>query len=134
MSLPTTLGAYRECEDIFERAVADPKGVRVQVGSQEGAINLRSRLHYFRKLDRDANAKTYPTDHPQHGQSLYDDFVVQMYPDEDRDAGRWWLYIQPRSSKILAIEPLSETDDLIEVAPLDGEAHEIHQIEDQSNG
>lgn len=132
MSLPTTLGAYRECEDLFEKAAADPKGVRAQVASQEAAINLRSRLHYFRKLDREANEKTYPADHPAHGQSIYDDFVVQMYPDEDRAGGKWWLYIQPRSSKILAIESLSE--DGVEPTTIDGEGHEVHQIEDHTNG
>ena len=127
MSLPTTLGAYRECEDIFQKALAAPKGVRVQVDSREGAVNLRTRLHYYRTLDRDANARTYPPDHPNHGQSLYDDFVVQIYPDEDGD--RYWLYVQPRSAKILVIETI-EADD----TPIDTTAEEIHLLEDQSNG
>jgi len=131
MSLPTTLGAYKECEAIFERAAADSGGARVQVESYGAAVGLRTRLHYFRKLDREANAKTYPADHPQHGQSIYDDFSVAIYPDEGRE--HYWLYIEPRSKKILAIEGLSETPPLIADNPTDTEAHEVHQIEDHSH-
>ena len=131
MSLPTTLGAYRDCEEIFQRAAADRSGARVQVESYNAAVVLRTRLHYFRKLDRAANAETYPTGHPLHGMSAYDDFFVSMYPDEDRE--HFWLYIEPRSKKILAIEGLSDTPPLLEENPLDVESHEVHQIEDHSH-
>jgi hypothetical protein len=132
MSLPTTLGAYRECQEVFENAARDSAGARVQVADYNAAVGLRTRLHYFRKLDRAANAQTYPADHPQHGQSIYDDFSVSIYPDEDRV--RYWLYIEPRSKKILAIEGLSETPPLIADNITDGEASETFQIEDQSRG
>lgn len=131
MSLPTTLGAYKECETAFERAAADPAGARLQVADYNAAVGLRTRLHYFRKLDRAANAQMYPSGHPQHGQSIYDDFSVSIYPDEDGE--RYWLYIEPRSKKILAIEGLSETPPLL-AEPLDTDASETLQIEDQSNG
>ncbi len=131
MSLPTTLGAYRDCEEIFQRAAADRSGARVQVADYNAAVVLRTRLHYFRKLDRAANAEVYPPGHPQHGQSIYDDYFVSMYPDED-DNG-YWLYIEPRSKKILTIEGLSETPPLLDNVT-DVEAHEIHQIEDHSDG
>lgn len=131
MSLPTTLGAYKECQDIFERASLDSAGARVQVESYAAAVGLRTRLHYFRKLDRAANKETYPHGHPQHGQSIYDDYSVSILPDEDRE--HYWLYIEPRSKKILAIEGLSE-EGTSPIAAVDGEATEVHQIEDHTNG
>jgi hypothetical protein len=125
MSLPTTLGAYRDCADLFLRATFDPKGVRACLSTYEACFSKRQRMHYFRGLDRSANAKTYPSDHPLHGTSAYDDYILQIIKDED---GMWWLYITPRSGQVLHIEGLSEVPDLIEV-----EGQEVHMIEDQSD-
>lgn len=105
MSLPNSLRAYEDCEDLFRRALDDPKGARACVGSHEAAINLRTRMHYFRTLDRRANSETYASDHPSHGTSIYDPLVVQLRKDADDE---WWLYIEPRGARILAIEGLSE--------------------------
>ena len=88
MSLPTSLRSYIDCQKVFEAAVADPKGARVCLGTYDACINMRSRMHYFRKLDRNANADTYPEGHPMHGVSAYDDFVIQIRPDT---AGEFWL-------------------------------------------
>ena len=111
MSLPTHIGAYDDCRDIFERATLDPKGARAKAGTYEAAIGLRTRLHYYRTLDRRANADIYDLGHPMHGRSLYDSFLVELIPDEDNN---WWAYITPRKDKILALEGLSEVGDLIE--------------------
>lgn len=130
MSQINSLKAYTDCQTLFEAALADPKGARAKLGTQDACINMRTRMHYFRKLDREANKRTYPVNDPMHGTSVYDPYIVQMFKDEDGD---WWMYVSPRS-KILQIEGLSEVPDLIDANVLDGEAHEIHQIEDQSNG
>lgn len=126
MSMPTSLRAYRDCEELYARAAADPKGARACLGTYESAVQMRTRMHYFRKLDREANLTIYPTGHPMHGESTYDEFVVQIIRDEDDE---FWLYITPRSARILAIEGLSEVGELIEA-----EGEEVHQIEDHSNG
>jgi hypothetical protein len=126
MSLPTSLRAYTDCQDLYEKATLDKLGVRVCLGTYEACINMRSRMHYFRKLDRDANAETYPSGHPMHGVSPFDDFVIQIKSDTNDE---FWLYIQNRNAKILAVEGLSTIDD----SPvLDGTGEEIHLIEDQS--
>jgi hypothetical protein len=114
MSLPTHIGAYDDCRDIFERATLDPKGARAKAGTHEAATSLRTRLHYFRTLDRRANAGVYASDHPMHGRSLYDGFMVELIRDEDSD---WWAYVTPRRDKILALEGLSEVGDLLEESP-----------------
>jgi hypothetical protein len=87
MSLPTHIGAYDDCRDIFERATLDPKGARAKAGTREAAVALRTRLHYFRTLDRQANADIYDAGHPMHGRSLYDGFLVELIRDEDGDCG-----------------------------------------------
>jgi hypothetical protein len=127
MSLSNSLGAYRDCAAYFDRACADPKGIRLCGGTHAVCFSLRQRMHHFRNLDRRANAATYPDGHPMHNASAYDDYVLQIFRDDD-DPPRWWLYISPRSAQILAIESLSEVGELIDV-----EGTEVHLIEDQSD-
>lgn len=129
MTLPTSLRAYPDCEALWDAALADPSGARGCSGSYESAINMRSRMHYYRNLLRKQNRDLFPEGHPQHGTSVYDHLFVQIFPDED---GQYWLYVQPRDGKLLAIEGLSDTPPLIETTPTDTTAHEVHQIEDHS--
>lgn len=132
MSQINSLRAYDDCLKAFEAALADPKGARVLCGTYEAAMNMRTRMHYFRNLDRKANGSTYPVDHPQHGTSVYDPYVVRNpIPDED---GAWWLYIEPRASGDMVIEGLSDTPALLDANITDSEAHEVHLIEDKTNG
>ncbi len=126
MSLPTALRAYDECRDLFDRALDDPKGARACLGTYDACFALRTRMHYFRRLDAKANASAYEQGHPMHGTSVYDTLQVRILSDED---GKFWLYIEPRSGGILAIEGLSEVGDLIEV-----EGEEVQMIEDKTNG
>ena len=130
MSQINSLRAYDDCLRVFDSALADLKGARVLCGTYEAAMNMRTRMHYFRNLDRKANAGTYPEGHALHGTSVYDPYVVRNpIPDED---GAWWLYIEPRSSADMVIEGLSDTPDLLDSNIGDTDAHEVHLIEDQS--
>lgn len=131
MSQINSLRAYTDCQKLFDSALADPKGARALIGTYEQCVNMRTRMHYFRHLDREANAKTYPADHPQHGTSIYDPYVVRLIPDEDSE---WWVYVQPRAPDSMVIEGLSDVGELIEPNPTDTEAHEVHQIEDKTHG
>ena len=129
MSQINSLRAYDDCRALFDRALADPKGARALIGEHSACINMRTRMHYFRKLDREANAVVYPAGHEMHGTSIYDPLVVQIIPDVD---GKFWLYVQPRSAD-LYIEGLSELDSpLLDANVMDVDAHEVHMIEDQS--
>lgn len=124
MSLPNSLRAYSDCKDLYDAALADPKGCRACLGTYESCMSMRTRMHYYRNLDRKANAETYERGHPMHGVSVYDDFVIRILKDED---SAFWLYIQPNSAKILYIEGLSDVPDLIDVEPT-----ETKMLEDQS--
>ena len=110
MSQINSLRAYTDCKELFDAAMADPKGARAQVGDQGAAMNMRTRLHYFRRLDREANEKIYPVDNPMHGTSIYDTFVVRMYMDTE---DQWWIYVEPRGTG-LVIEGLSDTPEVME--------------------
>ena len=125
MSLPTSLGSYLDCRALYDAATADPKGARACLGTYEACVNMRTRMHYFRVLDRRANEAIYPKDSPQWGTSVYDDYVIQLTEDT---AGEWWMYIRPRSAKVLEVQGLSE----VEAIEVDGD--EVHLIEDRSNG
>lgn len=129
MSLPSSISAYRVEQDAFDTAGTGDKGARFKLGTYEACVGFRQRLHYFRTLDRKYQAELYPLGHPSHGVSSYDEFEVTIIPDEDSE---WWVYIQKRSGKILAVE-LIDNDHSLLAAPADGEAHEIHQIEDHSD-
>jgi hypothetical protein len=127
MTMPTSLRAYSDCEALYEQAQADPKGCRAQFATEASAIHMRTRMHQFRKLDRDYNATLHPPDDPRHGTSAYDDYECRIFKDED--GVLWWLYVEPRSARVLVVEGLSDVGGFIEgsVVP------EQQQLEDKSN-
>lgn len=120
MSLPTSIASYRDCQSLYEKAAKDHEGIRAKLGTYEACIQMRTRMHYYRVLDRKANAETYPDGHPMHGVSAYDDFVIQIAKDEDGD---FWLYVTARSAKIITIESLHTGDEII-----DGEGEEVFAL------
>jgi hypothetical protein len=126
MSLPTSLRAYEDCKNLYDAAAADPKGARACLGTYESCVQMRTRMHYFRSLDRRANEDIYPKGHQMWGVSAYDDYFIQIQQDQDR---MFWLYIQPRSARVLYVEGLSEVGDLIDV-----DSEEVHMIEDKTGG
>ena len=98
--------AYADCLDLFDRALADPVGVRVPLESEGEGRHLNQRMNYFRVLDRERMAGVYsdPAD-PRHGISPYDDLRVSMPRKVD---GKWYLYIQPRSKNLIKAESLGD--------------------------
>jgi hypothetical protein len=124
MSVPTSLASYRDCQSLYEKAAKDPAGIRAKLGTYDSCVHMRTRMHYFRKLDRDANAATYPVGHHMHGVSPYDDFVIQINRDEDDE---FWLYVTARSAKILTIESLHTGEEI------EAEAIEVFAIAAPTN-
>lgn len=128
MSQINSLLAYGDCQRLFEAALADPKGARALIGTYEQCMNMRTRMHYFRNLDRKANHATYPEGHMLHGTSRFDPLVVRD-PVRDED-NRWWIYVEPRGSAEMIIEGLSDGG----LEFIDSEGAEVKFIEDKSNG
>jgi hypothetical protein len=92
MSTSTSKSAYADCFDLFDRALAAPRGIRNRCEDDGVAYQLRGRLHTARKLSRLEAFEIYEADDPLYGQSPYDHLVVKIKEAE----GGWWVYIEPR--------------------------------------
>lgn len=79
MGSPTkSLLAYSDCGAIFGRALDSKKGVLIECESHGAAVNLRTRLNTYRKLDRKYSMRMYQPDDPKYGHSDFDVFVVRI--------------------------------------------------------
>lgn len=96
--------AFSDVEELFERALAAPNGIKIAQSSRSAAVVLRSRFNYYRKLNRKANADTYPRDHTLHGASAYDTLVLRIPPAGAPD--EHVLYIEPRRAGSFMVEDL----------------------------
>ena len=94
MTYSTSRSAYEDCFDIFDRALASPKGIRVDGKGRGPAHHLAGRLQYARILSRAESREVNEPSAPGYGVSPYDSLIVRMPREED---GRWWVYIEPRA-------------------------------------
>lgn len=108
MSLSTQLPAYTDCEELFDRAIADEKGIRVCYQTENQAKLAQMRLHQFRKLLREQSKRLFDKGDPRWGMSEYDKLVVRS-PQVDTD-GEWWIYIEHIGLAAAAVENLSELE------------------------
>lgn len=108
MSLPTSRLAFVDCIEVFDRALEDPKGIRVRQKDSDAAWHYRMRMHQARKLIQNDNRQTYEEDHPMFGRSIYDTLAIRIRKVDDI----FYLYIAPYATPT-EIEPLSEIEDEI---------------------
>lgn len=113
MSLSNSRLAYNDCFDLLDRALDDPRGIRVELADENSAVYLRMRIHHARSIDRADNEKTYEPDHPLHGRSPYDILVCRI----DSASDPVWLYLDKQKVEIGRIEPIPEGT-LIEHRPM----------------
>lgn len=105
--------AYQDCYDLLDRALENPRGIRVLMDGNINPSYMRARLHNARQVDRDDNAKTYPPEHVLFGRSTYDQLVIRI-----REAdGKTWLYIERFLTNYLHIEELDNEVETVEVEP-----------------
>lgn len=81
MTMPKSIDAYKECDDIFERALNSPKGFFVIFADERSAIQFRIKMNVYRDKLRKKNRGIYPEDHPQHGTSPYDAYKIAIDPE-----------------------------------------------------
>lgn len=91
--------AFNDLEDIFERALASENGITITCRDHAEAMGLRTRLHYYRKRNKDLNRETYPPEHPLHNASVWDRLVCHNPTDNV-------LRITKRQTDHLIIEPI----------------------------
>lgn len=104
MPLPSSPLAYSDCYQLFDAAMADPKGARVFKGTEQAAAHFRLRCNYARVVNREENLKTYEKGHPLHGRSEYDQVILTLKQDEE---DQWWVYAERVQDIQSDIEPLS---------------------------
>lgn len=95
MSASTSHASYDDCFQTFDEAMEQPNGIRVEVPTENEGMQLFTRLHFARSMDRDNNKKIYEGQpgHKLFGTSVYDPLVVRKPKFVDE---RWWVYIEPR--------------------------------------
>ncbi len=113
MALPLDRKAYADCYEIFDRALASKKGVRVFRDTIEATTYLRNRLNKARALDKELNRRVYQPDHPLHGSSEYYKVSVRLSFVEEK--GRWACELTKNDFTEADIE---------EIEPWGEEAHE----------
>jgi len=100
--------AYDDARELFEKALdrigEGGNGIRVRLDNRSAAVRLRHRMNKFRTQDRDANARIYPEDDPQHGSSVYDKLQLRIPPAGSPDETT--LIIEKRSSEAYTVEDL----------------------------
>jgi hypothetical protein len=107
MPIPTNRMSYKDIYEVYEKALEDPKGIRLAFDTTGDARNYQMRMHNARAIDRRENAKTYPLGDPMHGQSTYDVLQVRIRHGED---GSTFLYVEPKDKGAPEIESLSEIE------------------------
>ena len=93
MTVPVSIAAYDREEELFDKALKSPHGVRAHVASYGDGVQLRTRLNYLRKLLRERSMEQYPPDSPDYNISGYDTLVVRE-PTQEGD--KWWVKIESR--------------------------------------
>lgn len=110
MPIATNRMSYTDCYEMFEKAMADPKGIRLFFPNRKEARHYQMRLHNSRAVDRRENKLLHPDPgHKLHGQSAYDVYSIRMREGED---GSWFVYIEPKNKFINEdiVESLSDVE------------------------
>jgi len=105
MSLSNSRLAYTDCYELLDKALDEPRGIRVEVPDLNAATYLRMRIQHARAINRAENEKTFPDPaDPLHGRSVYDIFVVRI-----EDAGdHAWVYLDKQKVELGKVESIPE--------------------------
>lgn len=98
--------AYSDCFDLMDKAIADPKGIKIKFSANEDAWHFRIRLHTARKIDRIDNMEVYEKGHPMHGRSVYDQLTMRIRKSGDNA----WLRLERIDTREFEIESLTEPE------------------------
>lgn len=97
--------SYGDCYDLMNKALADPKGIKVKFESYGDALHFRLRLHTARRIDRKDNLEVYPEGNVMHGKSAYDSLIMRIRTLAD---GTSWLRMEKVEAVKFHVESLSE--------------------------
>lgn len=115
--------SYSDCYDAMERALEDPKGIRLKVNRVQDAYHLRMRLNQARAINRRENRRTYDPEHHLFGRSIYDRLMFKIKERTARDGSpQVYVYLE----RIGDLKP-ELVEALSEVEP-DGEELELQDV------
>lgn len=92
--------SFKLQKETLERALESENGVRATFRTRSEAVNFRHRCYLYRAFDREWNASLYPSDHPMHGLSMFDDLLIVFAKDDP-----CVLLFQKRTVTVHLIEP-----------------------------
>jgi hypothetical protein len=110
MSLSTSLLAYQDIIEAFQKALEDPKGIRLPFDYKSDAERWRTRAHMARKLDRSDNKQLHKPGDPLYAKSAYDILMISI---KEGDDGTWFAYLEPynKFTPLAEAESLSDLED-----------------------
>lgn len=95
MPFSDQIAAYPDVADLFDKALASDKGVKVTFNDDNEATINAGRMNHYRSRLRRENARVYPADHPMHGKTPYEALMVKRRGNiviiEKLDVGRFNL-------------------------------------------
>ena len=91
----------------MDKAIEDPMGARVPMGTQDRATFFRMRCHTARQINRKDSKEIYPVGDVRYGISPYDSLTFRLKEDE---SGEWWVYAEKSLLEPGSIESLSELE------------------------
>lgn len=104
MSLPDRIGAFSDCIDYFEKALASSRGIRVEFADWGDATHFVMRMNQARKLERQDARRMFTHDDPRWGKSAFDCLMVRRPKAGHED--NWWVYIDRAESAVASVEEL----------------------------
>lgn len=113
MTTSTNLDAYTDCIELFDRAIASTKGIRLPFTDSGRARHLIVRLNTTRSLIRNKNRQIYAPEDPLYAATPYDTLTVRQPRKID---STWWVYIEPRMAEYGEIEVLGDEEDEAQAA------------------
>lgn len=78
MAFSNSVFSYEDIRQLFDKALASERGLRIKLNKTGAAHNLRQRMSYYRQLDRRENKKIYQPDNPLWGRSQYDVLILKI--------------------------------------------------------
>lgn len=99
MSISQNINSYSDCEEAFNAAIGQAKGVRIHRESKGHATRFMQRLNTYRTLLRKQSKEIYENGDARYNASIYDPFIVRR-DSEDESA----VVIEPFQKKDLRIE------------------------------
>lgn len=105
--------AYSDCFELLEKAIDDPKGIRVKFASYEDAYHFRLRVHTARKIDRVDNMEIYQPGDQMFGRSVYDGLTMKIKRLNGKD---WrdgaWLNMERIDAREFELESLASVEEV----------------------